>query len=162
MGCEMRAAPYICLYTSTTVVNPGFQAFSQEQLVSATQASLLQQQQQAAGADYQTSSKKRKLDQVEADESQQPNYAAAMATMPPPQAKPSSSVNLMPPPRKRSEDDAWVLPRRGMQQALKAAGLDKDFKLEVSVCPCACYTARDDVLWDAHLAERLLGGERAA
>jgi len=38
----------------------------------------------------------------------------------------------MPPPapRKRSEDDAWVLPKRGVAYALHAAGLDKDFKLE--------------------------------
>lgn len=37
---------------------------------------------------------------------------------------------MLPPARKRTED-SWVLPRRGVQQALKAAGLDKDFKLEV-------------------------------
>ncbi|GFH29549.1 TFIID_20kDa domain-containing protein, partial [Haematococcus lacustris] len=30
------------------------------------------------------------------------------------------------------EDDKWVLPKRGVQAALKAAGLDKDFKLEAS------------------------------
>eukprot|EP00983_Pelagomonas_calceolata_P070333 1150751-Pelagomonas_calceolata.AAC.1 len=77
-----------------------------------------------------SASKKRKLELGggEDGQQQQPGFAVgATSSMPPP----SSRSGLMPPPRKRSEDDAWVLPRRGVQQALKAAGLDKDFKLEV-------------------------------
>mmetsp|Transcript_26675 Transcript_26675/g.68758 ORF Transcript_26675/g.68758 Transcript_26675/m.68758 type:complete len:204 (+) Transcript_26675:279-890(+) len=76
-----------------------------------------------------SASKKRKLELGggEDGQQQQPGFAVgATSSMPPP----SSRSGLMPPPRKRSEDDAWVLPRRGVQQALKAAGLDKDFKLE--------------------------------
>lgn len=54
---------------------------------------------------------------------------------PAPPGAPGSAPGLMPPPgrRPRQDDDAWVLPRRGVQQALQAAGLDKDFKIEVSL-----------------------------
>lgn len=44
---------------------------------------------------------------------------------------PSGSSFTVPAHRTVSEDYSWVLPKRGVQTALKAAGLDKDFKIEV-------------------------------
>jgi hypothetical protein len=51
-------------------------------------------------------------------------------------AAPGSGGFAVPAPRPVAEDYTWVLPKRGVQQALKAAGLDKDFKIDVGHSPC--------------------------
>ena len=106
-------------------------------------------------------SKKRKLEQ---EEGGQAGSSGAIPQTPPgglPPPLPQQQAAMMPPPsaRKRTEEDTWVLPRRGVQHALRAAGLDKDFTLEVSrdvvLLPCSsqdqfCRLAAWLGLWMRH------------